>query len=220
MMDLAAAFVDPALAFLRSRGADIRFGHRLRAIDYEAGRAMALRFGDDDVQPRCRRGGDRGGAAGGGRRRSCPTSAAPTEFRAIVNAHFKVAPPAGVAPITGVVNGTTEWLFAFDDRLSVTVSSADRLLDVAREELAQTIWHEVARVAGLPEGAALPPWQIVRERRATFAALPSENRKRPPATSRWANLFLAGDWTATGLPATIEGSIRSGFRAAELVAKA
>jgi squalene-associated FAD-dependent desaturase len=216
---LAAAFVDPALAFLRHHGADIRFGRRLRAIDYEAGRAAVLRFGDEDV----RLGADSAAivavppvvAAA-----LVPDLSVPTEFRAIVNAHFKVAPPAGVAPITGVVNATTEWLFAFDDRLSVTVSGADRLLDVGREVLAQTIWREVARVAGLPEGGALPPWQIVRERRATFAALPSENRKRPPATSRWANLFLAGDWTATGLPATIEGSIRSGFRAAELVAKA
>jgi squalene-associated FAD-dependent desaturase len=216
---LSAAFVDPALAFLRRHGADIRFGRRLRAIDYEAGRAVTLRFGDDDI--------------GLGPDAAVivavppvvaatlvPDLTVPTDFRAIVNAHFKVAPPSGVAPITGVVNATTEWLFAFDDRLSVTVSGADRLLDIGREELAQTIWREVARVAGLPEGDRLPPWQIVRERRATFAALPAENRKRPSTAGRWANLFLAGDWTATGLPATIEGAIRSGFRAAELVAPA
>ncbi|HYW59692.1 MAG TPA: FAD-dependent oxidoreductase, partial [Xanthobacteraceae bacterium] len=65
----------------------------------------------------------------------------------------------------------------------------------------------------------LPPWQIVRERRATFAALPSEERKRPGAATAWRNLWLAGDWTATGLPATIEGAIRSGDRAAALAAR-
>jgi squalene-associated FAD-dependent desaturase len=216
---LGAAFVDPALAFLRRHGVDIRFGRRLRGIDYEAGRATVLRFGDEDVSL----GSDTAAivavppvvAAS-----LVPDLTVPSEFRAIVNAHFKVASPAGLAPITGVLNATTEWLFAFDDRLSVTVSGADRLLEIGREELAQTIWGEVARVAGLPGGSALPPWQIVRERRATLAALPAENRKRPPATSRWTNLFLAGDWTATGVPATIEGSIRSGFRAAELVAPA
>jgi uncharacterized protein with NAD-binding domain and iron-sulfur cluster len=57
----------------------------------------------------------------------------------------------------------------------------------------------------------------VRERRATFAATPEENAKRPQAETEWDNLFLAGDWTATGLPATLEGAIRSGNRAADLV---
>jgi len=127
-------------------------------------------------------------------------------------------PPVVLAPIVGIVNGTIEWLFAFPDRLSVTISAADRLLDVPRETLAQQIWQEVAAVTALPK--TLPPWQIVRERRATFAATPRENAKRPAARTRWSNLFLAGDWTMTGLPATIEGAIRSGNRAADLVRRA
>jgi len=146
-----------------------------------------------------------------------PDLKTPSEFRAIVNAHFRLDPPAGLAPIIGVVNGTIEWLFTFADRLSITISAADRLLDVPREMLAQKLWHEVATVAGLPK--ALPPWQIVRERRATFAATPGENAKRPAASTAWSNLWLAGDWTMTGLPATIEGAIRSGNRAADLVGR-
>jgi hypothetical protein len=135
-----------------------------------------------------------------------------------VNAHFRVDPPAGLVPIVGIVNGTVEWLFAFPDRLSVTISAADRLLDVPRETLARQIWEEVAQVAGLPK--AMPPWQIVRERRATFAATPAENAKRPAARTGWTNLVLAGDWTSTGLPATIEGAIQSGNVAADLLARA
>jgi uncharacterized protein with NAD-binding domain and iron-sulfur cluster len=81
--------------------------------------------------------------------------------------------------------------------------------------LAKKIWAEFAQLTGM--GDELPPWQIVKERRATFAALPQENAKRPAAQTRWRNLFLAGDWTATGLPATIEGAIRSGNSAARLV---
>jgi uncharacterized protein with NAD-binding domain and iron-sulfur cluster len=65
----------------------------------------------------------------------------------------------------------------------------------------------------------MPPWQIVRERRATFAATPAEDAKRPSAQTALSNVLLAGDWTQTGLPATIEGAIRSGNRAADLVVK-
>ena len=72
-------------------------------------------------------------------------------------------------------------------------------------------------MTGLP--SELPPWQIVRERRATFAATPAQDAKRPGATTKWSNLVLAGDWTDSDLPATIEGAIRSGNRAADIIAK-
>jgi uncharacterized protein with NAD-binding domain and iron-sulfur cluster len=65
----------------------------------------------------------------------------------------------------------------------------------------------------------LPPWQIVRERRATFAATPEQDARRPGPKTAWSNLLLAGDWTDTGLPATIESAIRSGQRAARIAAQ-
>ena len=147
-----------------------------------------------------------------------PAITAPSEFRAIVNAHYSIAPPPGQPPILAVINGTVEWLFAFEGRLSVTISGADRLIDTDREVLARDLWAEVARLTGLP--AALPAWQIVKEKRATHAALPVEEAKRPVTETHWRNLVLAGDWTRTGLPATIEGSIRSGNSAAEQLRRA
>ena len=213
---LSAVFVEPALRFVEANGGTVVFGQRLRAFAVEADRVTGLDFGDVSVPLR----------PGDAVVLSVPPVVAaslvpglstPTEFRAIVNAHFHVEPPAGLPPITGIINGTAEWLFAFPDRLSVTISSADRLLDTPREELASRIWREVAEIAGI--AGPLPPWQIVRERRATFAALPREDAKRPGPRTRWNNLVLAGDWTATGLPATIEGAIRSGNRAAGLIGK-
>ena len=96
----------------------------------------------------------------------------------------------------------------------MTVSGADQLVDLDRESLARLLWHDVAAVHGLSE--ELPPWQIVKEKRATFAATPEQDALRPNAATAFANLVLAGDWTQTGLPATIEGAIRSGYKAAQL----
>jgi squalene-associated FAD-dependent desaturase len=216
---LSATLIAPALAALQQRGAVVRLEHQLRAIRFGSARIDALDFGgetialgEDDavvlaVPPYA--------AAS-----LIPGLTAPNEFRAIVNAHFKVTPPAGAPPILGVIGGTAEWIFAFPGRLSVTISAGDRLIDTPRELLAKTIWADVASVTGLPAElpTGLPPWQIVRERRATFAATPAQEARRPGAATAWHNLVLAGDWTKTGLPATIEGAIRSGNRAAELLA--
>jgi hydroxysqualene dehydroxylase len=212
---LARSFIDPALAFLAARGSPVRFGDRLRAIRFEGERAIALDFdraqeklGADDfvilsVPPWIASD-------------LLPELTAPDEFRGILNVHFQIAPPFGQPAILGVVNAEIEWLFAFPDRLSVTISNADRLIDRPRDELAAKIWGEVAVLTGL--AGNLPPWQIVKEKRATFAATPAQDAKRPDARTRWPNVALAGDWVQTGLPATIEGAVRSGYRAASIVA--
>ena len=213
---LAAAFIDPALAYLRARGAVVRFDHQLHRFDLAADRVRALDFGEDIIEL----------AHDDGVILAVPAWVAPSlvpelpaprQFHAILNAHFAIAPPPGLPAMLGVINATTEWLFAFHDRLSVTISAADRFNEAAREPLAQAIWGEVATLTGL--NGKLPRWQIVKERRATFAALPGENAQRPGPRTRWRNLILAGDWTATGLPATIEGSIRSGNRAADIATR-
>ena len=211
---LSAVLVEPAIELLRNKGASIQFGHELRALGLSAGGIGELKFGADAVivapddavilavPPRP--------AAG-----LLPGLKTPTKFRAIVNAHFRFDPPKDMPPLIGVVGGLVEWLFAFPQRLSVTISNGDRLVELPREELAQAIWRDVCAAAGV--AGELPPWQIVRERRATFEATPEQNALRPGAETALKNLFLAGDWTDTGLPATIEGSVRSGDRAADLV---
>ena len=213
---LGPTLVEPALAFLKQHGATLHMEHQLRALAFADSRIEMLDFGAETI----------GLGTDDAIILAVPPYAAamlvrglevPNEFRAIVNAHFRIAPPADLPPILGVLNATTQWLFSFPGRVSVTISAGDRLIDSPREELAATIWSEVARVTDLP--AALPPWQIVRERRATFAATPAQDAKRPRAATNWSNLFLAGDWTDTGLPATIEGAIRSGNRAAQMIAQ-
>jgi len=209
---LTPAFIDPALHFLAVQKAEVRFSQRLRALTFAGERVTALEFGEESVQV-----GPEDAVilavpapvAEG----VIPGLKVPRSFRSIVNAHFKIAPPPSMPPILGIVNGLAEWLFAYPDRLSVTISGADRLLDLSREELAGRIWADVTQLTHI--AAPLPPWQIIKEKRATFAATPEEEARRPPSKTGFANLLLAGDWTATGLPATIEGAIRSGNCAAD-----
>jgi hydroxysqualene dehydroxylase len=210
---LAAAFVEPAVRTLEGLRSPIRLGRRLRAMDLAADRVDRLTFSDGDV---------RLGPADRVILATPPWVTAdllpgltvPTEHRAIVNGHFRLTPPASAEPLVGVIGGTVEWIFAFSDRISVTVSGADRLVDMDRDALAALLWRDVAAVHGLD--VELPAWQVVKEKRATFAATPEQNARRPGAKTRWENIILAGDWTATGLPATIEGALRSGSHAADL----
>jgi squalene-associated FAD-dependent desaturase len=213
---LADAFIEPALKYLESKGAHVRLGTRLRGLTLNSRNVMALETGEA-VQPVD--GKDvvvlavPPWVAG----ELVPDLTVPNDFRAIVNAHFRMAPPAGSPAMLGVIGGTAEWIFSFPDRISVTVSGADAIVDKDREDLACLIWADVAKALGI--SAAMPAWQIVKEKRATFAATPTQDARRPDAKTPWRNLFLAGDWTRTGLPATIEGALRSGEKAAALAAR-
>jgi squalene-associated FAD-dependent desaturase len=214
---LAAAFIDPALAWLEAHGSPVVLNRRLQTIGFPGGECATLDWGQgpEPIEP------DTAvilavppWVATG----LVPGLKAPDKFRAIVNAHFACAPPPGVSPILGLLGGTAEWLFAFPDRISVTVSAADRIVNRDREDLARTFWADIQAAYGF--AAEMPRWQIVKEKRATFSATVGQDFRRPDAATSWPNLFLAGDWVQTGLPATIEGALRSGETAAALVAGA
>ncbi|MCW6507629.1 hydroxysqualene dehydroxylase HpnE [Lichenifustis flavocetrariae] len=205
---LAEAFVDPALALLGRRGVTVGFDRRLRGIAIENGRAVGLDFGGDTV------------ALGPDDRVILavtapvakillPDLSVPTAFRSIVNAHFLAEAPPGFPAMLGTINSASEWIFRFPGRLSVTISDADRFLGRDKDELAVEIWREVAAATGLPADP-VPRHKIITEKRATFAALPEEDAKRPAPGTALANVVLAGDWVQNGLPSTIEGSLRSG----------
>ena len=211
---LAAAFIEPALAWLEANGSGVLLNQRLETIGFPAGECATLDWGrgpepiDADtavilaVPPWVATS-------------LVPGLKAPDKFHSIVNAHYACAPPPGVPSMLGVLGGMAEWLFAFPDRISVTVSAADRIVNRNREDLARTFWADIQAAYGFK--AEMPRWQIVKEKRATFSATVEQDCRRPGAATSWPNLFLAGDWIQTGLPATIEGALRSGETAAALV---
>ena len=150
------------------------------------------------------------------RRPPARTCAVPEEHCAIVNAHFRLAAPPRLAdgiPLLALVGATAQWLIVRGDVVSVTVSAADSLIDRDADATLRQLWHETAQGAA-PAGADARG--APRSRRSA----PRSGRRPPQSgcgrrpTPRCSNLFLAGDWTATGLPATIEGAVRSGHAAA------
>lgn len=213
---LDAVFVDPALQYLAARGTTPGFSRRLRALAVDAGRVTGLDFGDG-VEPV----GDAAVilavppwvAAD-----LVPGLTTPDQFCSILNAHYAISPPPGAPPITALLGAASQWVVCHDDRISITISGADDVIDQDREALARQLWAEICATLGI--SANLPRWQIVKEKRATFASTPAQEARRPAAATAWRNLFLAGDWTRTNLPATIEGALRSGETAARLARRA
>lgn len=217
---LADCLVDPAVTRLEREGASIRRNSRLRRMEAAEGRVRRLYFGDACVEL---------GPADAVILAVPPTQAAllipglrvPPEGPAIVNAHFRLPCrerlPGGL-PLLALLGGTAEWLFVREDVASVTVSAADDLAGRAADDVAALLWADVACALGNARAAMPERRRIVKERRATFLQTPEGATGRPGPTVL-ANLFLAGDWTDTGLPATIEGAVLSGERAAGLVLK-
>jgi squalene-associated FAD-dependent desaturase len=212
---LSETFVDPALARLRGQGAEIRFGARLRALQFALDHVTELVF---DTGPIELSGGDSLILAvpAAVAARLVPALTVPDAYSPIVNAHFRCAAPTGSPYFVGMIGGAAEWIFRKQEGLSVTVSAADRFVDQSAEGLRDLLWRDAALAYQLP-AHPVPPARIVKERRATFLASPAQLLRRPKPTTRWKNLLLAGDYVDTGLPAAIEGAIASGFMAAERV---
>lgn len=210
---LASVFVDPALEYLANHASDVRLGERVRRVVPDISVVNALEL-TDKIVPLARQDALVLAVPPWVASELLPQIKGPDRFSAIVNAHFSFAAPKGSSEMLGVIGGTAEWIFCFEDRISITVSGADRLVDTDRDALAAQFWSDVQKALGITD--PLPPWQVVKEKRATFAATPEQAAKRPGTVTGWNNLFLAGDWTDTGLPATIEGAVRSGQKAAHL----
>ncbi|BAI72095.1 amine oxidase [Azospirillum sp. B510] len=216
---LSAAFVDPALALLRDAGAGLRLGARVEGLTFAedrvagfsaGGEAVALGPFDSVILA----------APAWSAERLVPGLTVPPPGAAIVNLHVRLEAPVrlpGGFPFVGLIGGTAEWLFVRGDLLSVTVSDADALAGLPAEEIAGRLWAEIVpHLAPAPRlGDPIPPFRVVKERRATPDQSPESVARRPGPRTLWTNLMLAGDWTETGLPATLEAAVRSGNRAAE-----
>ena len=216
---LGPDLVEPAVRHIEQGGGRLNCNRRLRAIHDDGRRVTGLDIAGGDGDDTAFAADDVAVLAVTPQvcTQLLPGIPAPLETRPIVNAHFRLdrpVPMPGGSAILGVVGGTAQWIFARGDVASVTVSAAGALVDRPADEIARLLWADVSAALDYRPAQA-PACRIVKEKRATFAQIPAALPLRPPAETRYSNLFLAGDWTATGLPATIEGAVRSGVTAAQ-----
>jgi len=99
--------------------------------------------------------------------------------------------------------------------LSLVVSSARRLADMPREDVIRLALRDVRECVEDAHDANLLKALVIKERRATFSPMPGSARFRPDQRSPLGGFYIAGDWTRTGWPATMESAVRSGYMAAE-----
>ncbi|HEV2336841.1 MAG TPA: hydroxysqualene dehydroxylase HpnE, partial [Stellaceae bacterium] len=169
---LSESLVDPALSLLSGRGAEIRFGSRLRALGFEDGRVSELLFDENALVLRPEDSVILAVPAAIAAR-IVPGLTVPDDYAPIVNAHFRCRLPPGAPLFAGIVGGTAEWIFRKREVVSVTISAADRIVACPADELRERLWRDVTVAFGLP-AAPTPPARIVKERRATFRATPAQ----------------------------------------------
>jgi uncharacterized protein with NAD-binding domain and iron-sulfur cluster len=120
-----------------------------------------------------------------------------------------------------LVESVGQWVFNRGETapgewyLQVVVSAARQFRGLGHDEVERQVVAELRRLLPRLADAKLVRARVVTEHAATFSAAPGVDRWRPVQTSPIDNLFVAGDWTNTGWPATMEGAVRSGYLAAE-----
>ena len=124
----------------------------------------------------------------------------------------------GFREFIGVIGGIVDWIFKKRNILSITISAANNLNNLDNEKISKIVWEDVKKIFNL-NTIKKPKYKIIREKMATFVQSPEEILRKPKMHTKYKNVFLAGDWIDTGLPATIEGAITSGYNVANYINK-
>jgi squalene-associated FAD-dependent desaturase len=144
------------------------------------------------------------------------------EHSPITGIHLWFDRPVMDLPHATLLDRTIQWAFNKGEGryVQLVVSASRSLLEKSRNDVIALALRELAEFFPKVAGARLEKAHVVKEARATFSARPGLEAVRPSARTAVPNLFLAGDWTRTGWPATMEGAVRSGYLAAEAVTEA
>jgi phytoene dehydrogenase-like protein len=216
---LGALFGERLVAWLKERGVAVEAGRGVTALERDAAGAITAVVADGVPLP-------------------CDAAILTVPWRAAARLVPDVVPPADErlagSPITAVhlwfdrdcidlphavlVGRVSQWIFRPDDGprgyCQVVISASRGLLDGDRDRLRDTVVAEVRSAFPAAREARLVDARIVTDPTAVLSVRPGVDAVRPPARTAVPNLFLGGDWTATGWPSTMEGAVRSGRLAA------
>lgn len=225
-VDLGRSFPEPALDFIERHGGQVRLGARATALEVRDHRVTGLWLGSERI-------------AGS----QVVLAVPPSQAARLLSMHPRSAPLAGTlarlghepiatvylrypadvrlpAEMVGLTGGLAQWLF--DRRvygqpglLAAVISGPGVHTELTREALATQVAGEIA--AQFPHFPAPVEELVVREKRATFRCTVGIDAHRPQAATPLAGCWLAGDYTDTGYPATLEGAVRSGVQCARLI---
>lgn len=224
---LRSLFADPAVRWLASHGSDVQC-HTIARVEVRAGRAARIiRRGAEPI------------AVGGrpvvvavpwhGLARTMTGDTAPihdtlraartTAAVAIVCVNLWFDQPVLDVPMLGLEGRTFQWALARNGHVAMVMSAAESIVRRDNDAIASVALDDLRFAIALPRSARLVRTLVLRDARATFSLAPG-SPPRPEARTGVAGLFLAGDWAATELPATIEGAVVAGHRAASAIARA
>ena len=224
-LPLSAIHAEPSARALRSAGVDVRTGWRAERVEPKGSGELAVVGADEVVEsdgvvvalPHTRAAGVLPEDA-----LDEPAHLARLGSSPIVNLHvvydrrvmdFDLAAGVG-SPVQWVFDRTSESGLADGQHLAISLSGAEREAQMSRDELRERFLPAVGELLPRARGARVERFEVVREHNATFRAAPGVGALRPGQRTRIPGLALAGAWTATGWPATMEGAVRSGLAAA------
>jgi zeta-carotene desaturase len=140
----------------------------------------------------------------------------------ITGIHLWFDRPITDLPHATLLDRTIQWFFNKSEgkHVQLVVSASRSLIDMPRADIIALAVKELKEFFPIVAEANLEKAQVIKEVRATFSAAPGLEALRPVSVTPLKNFFLAGDWTRSGWPATMEGAVRSGYLAAEAVAAA
>lgn len=230
----------PAGNYLENRGGRLLTSHSAEELLVENGRVVAVKFAGGEtlacraviaaVPPKAL-----ARLLPDALRRSPPFDALNDfRFSPIVSLYLWFDRPVMRGEFAAMLGTTSQWVFnrralaaappdvaaRYPGHVAITVSAGDAIAEQSPETLALHCAAETQSAFPEARGASLLAWKVIKEKSATFLATPDVEPRRPRPQTPLPNLFLAGDWTATGLPATLEGAAQSGLAAARLAMKA
>jgi len=219
---LSELYVDDARRFVEARGGTVVTGEAVAALETDGGRVCALRMRSGTRRPvdAC--------VSALPPRALAPLVALPValdrfETSPIVSAHLWLDRSVLRAPFVGLIGTTTQWLFdrralTGEPVVSAVISAGREPATWSSAEVADAVMADMRALLPAARGAVLRRAVVVKEKEATIAPTPEAEALRPAPATPYDNFVLAGDWTATGLPPTIESAVVSGERAAEMIA--